>query len=333
MTPPDPMALPAPPELLLFLFGLTFVLHLAFLGLLVAGLWARAGAEWGERGAYEIEPLHRAGVLGFSTTITAGVAPLLFVQVLYGKYFYSSSISIGYPWLSVIGYLLVGFYALYIWRWRWDKAVGPSIWGKFFVVLSMAAVAAIAFTYSWNHLVSLSPRPWAHPISHLEVMRRLIGYGGAVAAASGAWALWAGHSWRPDRTPPRGGALALLLGAVLLGTWGTTSNFAAGQWGLSSWSMILFGAFLALLAGVVALWRRFTPARWAALLAAALGLVGLTLQRESYRLMILTGDYNAADQLIRTQWGPFAMFAVTFLLGIATLLWLFVQVRRAQRAT
>lgn len=330
MTPPDAMALPAPPELLIFLFGLTFVLHLVFLGLLVAGLWARAGAEWGKRSAYLIEPLHRAGVMGFSTTITAGVAPLLFVQVLYGKYFYSSSISIGYPWLSIIAYLLVGFYSLYLWRWRWEKSGGPSGWGKFYVILSMAAVYAIAFTYSWNHLLSLSIRPWADVISHFDATHRLFGYGGGAAVASGAWGLWAGHSWRGDRTPPRGASIALVLGAILLAIWGMTSDFAAGSWGYGGWGGIQLGALLSLVAGLLGFMKKITLARWASFLAAAVALVGLTLQRESYRLMMLTGDYNVADETIRSQWGPFVMFGLVFVLGIATLVWLFVQVRRAQ---
>ena len=114
MNVPDPMALPAPPVLFVGLLGLTFVVHMLFLGLLVAALWQRVGAEWGKKNTGEIEPLHRAGVMAFSTTITAGVAPLLFVQVLYGKYFYSSSIAIGFPWLAIVGYLLIGFYSLYL---------------------------------------------------------------------------------------------------------------------------------------------------------------------------------------------------------------------------
>lgn len=40
--------------------------------------------------------------------ITLGVAPLLFVQLLYGQFFYSSSaLRLGWAWLALIGLLLV----------------------------------------------------------------------------------------------------------------------------------------------------------------------------------------------------------------------------------
>ena len=92
MTPFDPMALPGPPGLFQTLLEVTFVLHLAALGLLAAAMWGCVAAEWSGGGRHRITTLHRSGVLGFSITITAGVPPLLFLQLLFGKYFYSSSL-------------------------------------------------------------------------------------------------------------------------------------------------------------------------------------------------------------------------------------------------
>jgi len=329
----NPMALPAPSALLLALLGFSFVVHMLFLGLLVAALWARIGAEWGTRDTYQIESLHRAGVLAFSTTITAGVAPLLFVQVLYGKYFYSSSITIGYPWLAIVGYLLIGFYSLYLWRWRWEKADGPSASGKAFVLLTIVMLIAIAFTYAWNHLQSLSPAPWTYAVPHPQVAKRLIGYAGGTAIASGAWALWLGHSWRSDRKTPRGASIALILGCLLLLVWASLSQFAASAWGAAAWGMLLAAAALAFIAGIAGFLNRIGLARWPASLAALAGLSGLMIQRESYRLLMLSGDYNPSAQAVRAQWGPFAMFAVVLLLGIATFIWLLRVVRAAQRST
>ena len=112
-----------------------------------------------------------------------------------------------------------------------------------------------------------------------------------------------------------------------------TSEFAAGLWGYGAWGAIQLGALLALLAGLLGFLRKTTLARIASFLAATVALVGLTAQRESYRLMMLTGDYNSADETIRSQWAPFAMFGLVFVLGIVTLVWLFIQVRAAQKPT
>src|SRR3972149_864942 len=295
MNTPDLMALPAPPALFLALLGLTFVVHMLFLGLLVAALWARIGAEWGKRYPCEIEPLHRAGVLAFSTTITAGVAPLLFVQVLFGKYFYSSSITIGFPWLAIIGYLMVGFYSLYLWRWRWDKTGGPSASGKTFVLLTILCVIAIGFTYSWNYLQSLSYTAWAQMVPHSQVGRRLMGYAGGTAIASGAWVMWLGHSGRSGRQTPRGASIALVVGGILSLAWASMSQFAIGDWGAAAWVMLLFGAVLALVAAVAGFLGRIGFARWPASLAAVSALTGLVIQRGSYRLLMVTSDYDPSS--------------------------------------
>lgn len=328
----DPMALPAPPVLFIGLLGLTFVVHMLFLGLLVAALWARIGAEWGKSNTCAIEPLHRAGVLAFSTTITAGVAPLLFVQVLYGKYFYSSSITIGYPWLAIIAYLMIGFYSLYLWRWRWEKSGGPSAAGKVYVLLTIASVIAIGFTYSWNHLQSLSGTPWTQAIPQMQAARRLLGYGGGTAIASGAWALWLGHTWWIDCKTPRGASIAILVGGLLLWAWASSSQFAASDFGVAAWIMLLIAAVLAIISGISGFLKRVGLARWPASLAALTALTGLVIQRESYRLLMLTGDYDQSAQAVRTQWSPFAMFGITLLAGIATLIWLLRLVRAAQKS-
>ena len=329
MTAPDPMALPAPPGLLVFLLGLTLVLHWACLGLLVATLWARIGAEWGRRRDYDIEQLHRASVLGISTTITAGVAPLLFVQVLYGKYIYSSSITIGYAWLAIVGYLLVGFYALYLSRWRWDKVGGPSTGSRMYLILAILMVFAIGFTYSWNHLQSLSATPWSGAVAHPLAARRLIGYGGAVLIASGVWAAWLGRMWRRDQLPPSGTRWALTAGGVLLLLWARVSDYAPSGVGQYAKEILIFSPVLAILAGAASLRRGVRSAiRWLATIAALGGLVGLVLQRESYRLHILGADHNPVASGVHMQWGPFLMFAIALVVGLGVLVWMLIQVRR-----
>jgi len=334
MTPPDPMALPAPAGLLVFLFGLTFVLHLGCLGLLVATLWAKAGAEWGRQSRYDPERLHRAGVMGFSMTITAGVAPLLFVQVLYGKYFYSSSITIGFPWLAIVAYLLVGFYALYLSRWRWDKADGPSASGKALLILAMLMVFAIGFTYSWNHLQSLAAKPWAHRPSHALAARRLLGYGGTALIVSGAWAAWFGQKWRHDGSAPAGTKWALAAGAVLVLLWALISDFTSNNWGQTGRRLQLTAGLLSVICFVL-LWSKqrssepiLPVVQWLSPAAALAGLLGLVFQRESFRLEMLAGDYNSVSQPVRMQWGPFLMFALALVIGLVTLGWMLMHVRR-----
>jgi hypothetical protein len=328
----DPMAMPAPPEIMIFLLGLTFVLHLGLLGLLFSSLWARAAAEWGTGGLYDSLRIHRAGVVGFSLTITLGVPPLLFVQILYGKYFYSSSISIGFPWLAVVGYLLIGFYALYLAQWSWMRNRGPSPSGKLFWLLSVLSIITIGFTYSLNHLKSMSETPWAHDVSHMAAMHRLLGYFGAALIGSGTWAAWFGRKWRTDGRVPRGTGWAAIVGGLGLLAWSLTSAYASpGTLSLDR-LFLLLGAGLGIIAGILLVGTdRGTLAKWTATAAAPVGMLGLLMQRESWRLEAMSPYYDPFSERIRTQWGAVAMFGLALVVGLCVLLWLLIQIRRISK--
>lgn len=323
----DPMAMPAPPQIMLFLLGLTFVLHFGLLGLLFSSLWARAAAEWGKLGAYDSQRVHRAGVVGFSMTITLGVPPLLFVQILYGKYFYTSSISIGFPWLAIVAYLLIGFYALYWTVWSWMRNNGPSLSGKLFWFVTVLSVIAIGYTYSWNHLKSISETPWSQNVPVVAVFHRLLGYFGAALIAASAWTFWLGPKWRTDRQVPQGAAWAAILGGLGLLTWFLTANF--GRSGIYNFDGPLVSA-LGVVAGLIWLMaKRLNLARWLATVAALLSILELLIQREAYRLETMSPYFSPFKEQVRTQWGTLVMFALALVLGLLVLLWLLIQIRRA----
>lgn len=328
----DPMAMPAPPAIMMFLLGLTFVAHISLLGLLFASLWARAGAEWGANRIYDSLRVHRAGVVGFSMTITMGVPPLLFVQILYDKFFYSSSISIGFPWLAIVGYLLVGFYALYWTQWSWMRNNGPSLSGKIFWLVTVLCIVAIGFTYSWNHLKSISETPWNNRVSHMLAMHRLSGYFGAALIASGAWGAWFGSNWRTDKRIPKGAGWAAALGGAGLLAWALTSDYAtAGAFGLDR-PFILLGAAIAILAGILAVvTSKMSIARWLITAAAPVGTLGLLMQREAFRLEAMRPYYDPFSLPTRTQWATVVMFVIALLAGLGVLIWLLLLIRRAPR--
>src|SRR5512146_548330 len=100
----DPMPLPAPVWLLTALLLLTFFLHLLAMNCLVGGgLVALVSAVRGksdEMSRHIGRKLANILPVIMAATITLGVAALLFVQVLYGQLFYSSSILIGAAWIS-----------------------------------------------------------------------------------------------------------------------------------------------------------------------------------------------------------------------------------------
>ena len=89
----DPVPIPGPAWLFHLLWVATFVLHLLFVNALLGGTLLAAAASFaGKR-------LRSAAVLfvemnswTISLAITFGIAPLLFLQVLQGRFFYSATI-------------------------------------------------------------------------------------------------------------------------------------------------------------------------------------------------------------------------------------------------
>ncbi len=111
----DPMPLPGPVWLFVALLLVVFTLHVAAMNsALGGGLWAlwnylrgrHAQHEYSRRLANELSQMLPT-FLAF--TVTLGVAALLFVQVLFGNFLYTSSILIGSFWLLVIPLVMVAY--------------------------------------------------------------------------------------------------------------------------------------------------------------------------------------------------------------------------------
>ena len=102
----DPLPLPAPAWLLSALLSLTFFLHVLPMNLLLGGsiiaLVARLRGRKDGRSAALAREI--AGVLPvlFAATLTLGVAALLFLQVLYGRAFFSAAVLLAVPWFLVV---------------------------------------------------------------------------------------------------------------------------------------------------------------------------------------------------------------------------------------
>ena len=98
-------------------------------------------------------------------TVTLGVAALLFVQVLYGNFLYTSSILIGALWLSVIPLVMVAYYGFYFFSYQAEQ--GKGIAGCVLAV-SVCVLLGVAFIFVNNMTLMERPESWlgmyrAHP--------------------------------------------------------------------------------------------------------------------------------------------------------------------------
>jgi hypothetical protein len=152
-----PWALGGPLALYLGLYVVTLAIHAIFVGYVLGGTgWCAVAAVRRRDGA--VAQIARDWLpFALGAAITAGVAPLLFVQILYQERFYTSNLLLFNRWMAVVPVLVVGFYLLYVHksarvRRPWLRAVVP--------IAATCCFVFVAFSWTENHLLSLDDRAW-----------------------------------------------------------------------------------------------------------------------------------------------------------------------------
>ncbi len=175
---PDPIAVPGDIGLILFLLYLTFFIHVVLMNVMLGGIFLTFVSELVSRltkdGAVRENHIHLAEKMGHilpfsvSLTVTFGIAPLLFVQSIYGQFFYTSSVLMATIWLSVVLLIVIGYYSLYAYTRGFEKWANRRY---LFMGLSFVMFATIAFIYTNNLTLMQTPQKW------LEIYTRTNGSG------------------------------------------------------------------------------------------------------------------------------------------------------------
>ncbi len=156
---PSPDTMPAAWEYFKFLLMTVFPLHLILMNAMVGSTAVAAYACMGKDETMKklSHELARAIPFLVAFAVNLGVASLLFLQVIYGTFFYTSSVLIGVFWISVIPLLITAYYAAYLFDFRFSR-LGRLRGGTIF--LSLAIFLLIAFIYSNNMTLMLNPEKW-----------------------------------------------------------------------------------------------------------------------------------------------------------------------------
>jgi hypothetical protein len=159
----QPIPFPAPLWLLTLFLIVGFFLHalpmnVTLTGGLVAAIFM--GRGYFNRDAYSLrlgQSLAKMLPYFISVAITQGIVPLLFLQLLYGPLFYTSSILMAFPWLMVIFLLLTAYYAYYFFTYHQKKLTLRMI---LLLVGAGILFLTIAFFFSNNMTLMLAPERW-----------------------------------------------------------------------------------------------------------------------------------------------------------------------------
>jgi hypothetical protein len=345
---PDPVPLPAPVWLFEILLVTTFILHIVSMNMLLGGgviaLAARLRARRNPQLLKLSGDLVRILPSFFAATITLGIAPLLFVQTLYGQFFYSSSVLLGWYWFAVLVLIVLAYYGLYLGAFRVEAKSNTLIP---ILAASVAFILLVGFIYSNNFSLMLSPSNWlakyhADPRGlnlnleeaslfprYLHFMTASLSIGGLMVAIFGMF------RWSKDKVY---GLFMMRHGA----TWflsATLAQFAVGIWfflslprdilgrllgeDLPALGVLLVGILLAVtgVVTILAVFGRPDPRRTVLTAVGLMAGVLLTMawMRDWLRKAYLSDFFQVRELASRTQWDVLLLFLVLF--AGAILLW------------
>jgi len=309
-------------SLWLALYLVTFALHAIFVGYVAAGTgYALVAAI--RRSADPIAARARDWLpFMLGAGITAGIGPLLFVQLLYQRRFYTANLLMGPRWGAVVPALIVGFYALYV-------AKGSERWRKLALAVGLACFAFVAWSWTELHLVMLDDPAWRAMYAagtrfsfEPALLPRLAAWFAAMAALFAPVAAWPAAAAERRRLAGLGLAGLIVCAAISAAT-------AAGRFDAAhGWTYLLIAA--AVTAAVGWAWTLRRPAGGGltvATIATAVALLTGAVVREAPRLALIERARATAGES-----GGLVVFVATLVLGIALITWVVRTVRSAAAA-
>ena len=271
-------------------------------------------------------------------TVNFGVAPLLFLQVLYGQFLYTSSVLMATLWLSLVFLLIIAYYSSYTFILKYDSLrIGRIL----LPTLTVSIFLFIAFLFSNNLTMMQNPESW--PRYFADRSGFLLNLGDptliprylhfmASALAIGGLSVALFYEFRRKRGD--GEAQRWVQYGCSWFMWATLINFPLGflflgslpdfTHDVSTLSGALFAFFLigSVLSGWISVMharatRVFRATGWA--LATVFQMI---LVRDFTRTAYLRPYFSPGDLEVIPEYLPMILFLITFVAGLALIAWM-----------
>lgn len=326
-----------------FFLMLTFPLHLfAMNAMLGCGLVAFISHLYPGRAHRELShELAKALPFLVAFTVNLGVAPLLFVNVIYGHLLYSSTVLMGLYWLAVIPLLIIAYYLAYIYDFRFRQLGNLAM----FVLLAvLVLLLAIGFIFSNNMTLMITPASWPRWFTtsggsllnlsdptllprYLHIITGSLAVGGLFSALYAATVL---------KSDPEVSEAGQRLGMQLF-SWLTLLQLGVGSWfllslpkqtmmrfmggGTIATALLAVGILLAVATLVTGFKRLVLPSLWLTLPLVYV----MSFMRDVVRGNFLIPYFNPTTVPVQVQWSPLVLFLVSLVLGLAVVVWMLLQ--------
>ncbi len=329
MNLPDSSFIPGPLWLIEALHIFTLTLHFLAMNFLFGGILVVLHA--GSKNRWQdpvVKKLVKMFPSAMAITVTLGVAPLLFIEVVFPRQMYSAAIVSGWFWLGVIPAVIVAYFALHYAALRSDEAIAAK---RAALVVALVGMLYVSFTYS--SVFSMAERPrlihslyertqtglLLNPDVGDYIMRWLHMMLGAVTVG-GFFAGWIGREREEAFKAGKGfflWGMVLAMGAGI-GYMGTLSPVmpafmhTAGIWFLTAAIVLSLGSLHFFFA------KKFLPSG----LMLFLSVWGMVTVRHYVRLVKLQGQFDPATWRVATQWSPLVLFFVCFAIALGAVIYM-----------
>jgi hypothetical protein len=277
-----------------------------------------------------------------SVAIVIGVAPLLFVQVIYDPFWYASNVLSGWWVIGFIGILIVGYVLMYVFYWLNDdiRNVKKSIKCPGSMIFAVGFLLVVGFIMHALTSQMLEPQNWvkwyapegqldtsgtqlhafnlwrfaffislAVPVTgaFLIAMRRFFRVRADANQAYLDWVGQLGLKWVVV-----GGVLSVVLAAV----WLAGLNDDQIAFAVSPWVLVSLVSLLGFVIYAVWVWssKRDTMHSYMVLPVGAVALIVVAASREALRWSVLVGQFgfDVMGYPLNVDWYSTILFFVTF---------------------
>ena len=312
----SPLPLPAPTAFFWVLLVVTFWFHFLSVQLLLGTLIITITESFtGKPREHVMAGLKRLPVI-MALVINLGIPPLLFLQLLYAQFFYTSSVIMGIPWISTVFLLIICYGSLYLARYEKHEGRVP-VW----LCLALVSGLAIAYFFTNNVTWMLHPDTWQSAYRSDPLGAHLFPDTGGVL-----------FRWFWMLAPAVTITAAWLRKSRAWG-WGTVVIGASGGWLFqqnlgeqATAAGTLFIIDYALLGILVLILLAVRPAHLFYRVLGGWALVKLVIMvslRDTVRRSALALYYRLDDVTVQTEWSVVVCFLIVLVTGLYTLLWMY----------
>ena len=349
----DQAGVPSHPMVFLVLGVITFALHMAAVQVMLgaAALTLRGAFATDTRWRRLAAAMLTTAKIAVSVAIVLGVAPLLFVQVVYDPFWYTSNVLSAWWVIGFIALLIAGYIAMYVFYWQNHDMVAQGGRGGVWMVLSIALLLGVGFIVHSLTNQMLFPEHWmawyaphgvvnpdGHRLHHWNLPRFLF-FIALSAPVTGAWVYAYRRYLQGAREADRGylewlrplaqrlmvvgGAVSVAIGAL----WMLTLPEKMAWFATSVWMLLALLALLAVVLLPLWLGPRLDHGVWGYGMfgAGAVALIVVGAAREMLRFVTLLGShgYDAMNYRVNMDWYSTGLFFATFgVVGGVTLAYL-----------